>query len=90
MTLLLEGNDAQAQKMMDQFKFTGDTPALYYAQAAWAFKHDNPDQGNNWINSARKDLFARAQQCFRRHLLRSRLVETCARNCAADGRARAG
>ncbi len=54
MTLLLEGNDAQAQKMMDQFKFTGDTPALYYAQAAWAFKHDNPDQGNDWINSARK------------------------------------
>ncbi len=54
MTLLLEGNDAQAQKMMDQFKFTGDTPALYYAQAAWSFKHDNPDQGNDWINSARK------------------------------------
>lgn len=54
LTLLLEGNDAQAQKMMDQFKFTGDTPALYYAQAAWAFKHDNPDQGNDWIESARK------------------------------------
>ncbi len=54
MTLLLEGNDTQAQKMMDQFKFTGDTPALYYAQAAWGFKHDNPDQGNDWIKSARK------------------------------------
>ncbi len=54
MTLLLEGNDVQAQKMMDQFKFTGDTPALYYAQAAWAFKHDNPEQGNDWIKSARK------------------------------------
>ncbi len=54
MTLLLEGNDAQAQQMMDQFKFTGDTPALYYAQAAWSFKHDNRDQGNDWIKSARK------------------------------------
>lgn len=54
MTLLLEGNNSQAQKMMDQFKFTGDTPALYYAQAAWAFKHNNPDQGNDWIKSARK------------------------------------
>ncbi len=54
MTLLLEGKDAQAQQMMDQFKFTGDTPALYYAQAAWSFKHDNRDQGNDWIKSARK------------------------------------
>ncbi len=54
MTLLLEGNDSQAQKMMDQFKFTGDTPALYYAQAAWAFKHGNTDQANDWIGSARK------------------------------------
>ncbi|MDP9003848.1 MAG: tetratricopeptide repeat protein, partial [Verrucomicrobiota bacterium] len=31
LTLLLEGKDARAQKMMEQFQFTGDTPALYYA-----------------------------------------------------------
>jgi tetratricopeptide (TPR) repeat protein len=54
MTLLLQGNDSEAQQMMDQFKFTGDTPALYYAQAAWSFKHGNADQGNDWVNSARK------------------------------------
>ena len=36
MTLLLEGKDSRAQKMMEQFQFTGDTPALYYAQAAWS------------------------------------------------------
>lgn len=54
MTLLLEGHDAEAQHMMEQFKFTGDTPALYYAQAAWSFKHGNADQGNDWISSARK------------------------------------
>ena len=54
MTLLLEGKDSRAQKMMDQFKFTVDTPALYYAQAAWAFKHNNPDEGNDWVDSARK------------------------------------
>ena len=34
LTLLLEGKDSRAQKVMEQFKFTGDTPALYYAQAA--------------------------------------------------------
>ncbi len=54
MTLLLEGKDSRAQKMMDQFQFTGDTPALYYAQAAWEFKHDNAAKANDWITSARK------------------------------------
>lgn len=54
MTLLLEDKDSQAQKMMEQFQFTGDTPALYYAQAAWEFKHDNPTKAKDWISSARK------------------------------------
>ncbi|MEY2484683.1 MAG: hypothetical protein QOH39_331 [Verrucomicrobiota bacterium] len=54
MTLLLEGKDSRAQKMMEQFQFTGDTPALYYAQAAWEFKHNNPTKANDWIASARK------------------------------------
>ena len=54
LTFLLEGKDSRAQKMMEQFQFTGDTPALYYAQAAWEFKHDNPTKANEWVNSARK------------------------------------
>src|SRR3954470_23428487 len=54
MTFLLEGKDSRAQKMMEQFQFTGDTPALYYAQAAWEFKHNNPVKGNDWIASAKK------------------------------------
>src|SRR4029077_5325683 len=52
LTLLLEGKDSKAQKMMEQFQFTGDTPALYYAQAAWEFRHNNPVKGNDWITSA--------------------------------------
>jgi tetratricopeptide (TPR) repeat protein len=54
MTFLLEGKDSRAQKMMEQFQFTGDTPALYYAQAAWEFKHNNPTKANDWIASAKK------------------------------------
>ncbi len=54
MTLLLEGKDSRAQKMMEQFQFTGDTPALYYAQAAWEFKQGNQPKANDWVNSARK------------------------------------
>ena len=54
LTLLLEGKDDQAQQLMDQFKFTGDTPALYYAQAAWEFQHGRREQGEEWIRSAYK------------------------------------
>ncbi|MEY2575116.1 MAG: hypothetical protein QOF80_603, partial [Verrucomicrobiota bacterium] len=54
LTLLLEGKDSRAQKMMEQFQFTGDTPALYYAQAAWDFKHNTAAKANDWIVSAKK------------------------------------
>ena len=54
MTLLLEGKDSRAQAMMEQFQFTGDTPALYYAQAAWEFKHNNPEKAADWTASATK------------------------------------
>src|SRR5207245_1393317 len=54
MTLLLEDKESRAQKMMEQFQFTGDTPALYYAQAAWEFKHNNPNKATDWIASAKK------------------------------------
>ena len=54
MTYLLEGKDSRAQKLMEQFQFTGDTPALYYAQAAWEFQHNNPDKASDWVTSAKK------------------------------------
>src|SRR4029450_3026171 len=54
MTLLLEGKESRAQAMMEQFQFTGDTPALYYAQAAWEFKHSNSEKAADWTASATK------------------------------------
>ena len=54
LTLLLEGKDSRAEKMMEQFQFTGDTPALYYAQAAREFKNNNGGKANDWVTSARK------------------------------------
>ena len=54
LTLLLDGKDEEAQQLMDQFKFAGDTPALYYAQAAWQFKFGNAEGGVDWVQSARK------------------------------------
>ena len=54
MTLLLEGKESRAQAIMEQFQFTGDTPALYYAQAAWEFKHNNPEKAADWTTSAKR------------------------------------
>jgi Flp pilus assembly protein TadD len=54
MTLLLEGKESRAQALMEQFQFTGDTPALYYAQAAWEFKHNSPEKAADWTASAKK------------------------------------
>ena len=54
LALLLEGKESRAQAIMEQFQFTGDTPALYYAQAAWEIKHNNPEKGADWTASAKK------------------------------------
>ncbi|PYK67590.1 MAG: hypothetical protein DME45_09880 [Verrucomicrobia bacterium] len=54
LTYLLEAKDSRAQKLMEEFQFSGDTPSLYYAQAAWEFQHNNPEKANDWITSARK------------------------------------
>jgi Flp pilus assembly protein TadD len=54
MTLLLEGKESRAHAMMEEFQFTGDTPALYYAQAAWEYQHKNPEKAADWASSANK------------------------------------
>src|SRR5882724_2016725 len=54
MTLLLEGKESRAHAMMEEFQFTGDTPALYYAQAAGEYKHNNPEKAADWTSSANK------------------------------------
>jgi Flp pilus assembly protein TadD len=54
MTLLMEGKESRAHSMMEEFQFTGDTPALYYAQAGWEYKHNNAQKAEDWTNSANK------------------------------------
>src|SRR5438270_1476534 len=54
MTVLLEGKESRAHAMMEEFQFTGDTPALYYAQAAWEYKHNNPEKAADWTASAKR------------------------------------
>ena len=64
LTLLLEGHEGVAQKAMDEFKMMDESPALYYAQAAWAFQHGNPRQGNNWVANASNLYSAELNRAF--------------------------
>ncbi len=64
MTLLLEGKESRAHAMMDEFQFTGDTPALYYAQAAWEFQHNNAEKAADWTGSADKIYSAALNSVF--------------------------
>jgi tetratricopeptide (TPR) repeat protein len=64
LTLLLEGREGAAQKAMDEFKMMDGSPALYYAQAAWAFLHGNPKQAKNWMANASNLYSAELNQAF--------------------------
>src|SRR5438552_419851 len=63
-TLLLEGKESRAHAMMEEFQFTGDTPALYYAQAAWEYKHNNVEKAAEWTTSANKIYSAALNNIF--------------------------
>jgi tetratricopeptide (TPR) repeat protein len=64
LTLLLEDREGAAQKAMDEFKMMDGSPALYYAQAAWAFQHGNPSQGKNWVANASNLYSAELNRAF--------------------------
>ena len=64
LTLLLEGHEGAARKAMDDFKMMDGSPALYYAQAAWAFQHGNSRQGKNWVANASNLYSAELNHAF--------------------------
>ncbi len=46
---LLEKDDATARAQIARMKYPGETPAFYYANAAWEFAHGNQEEGNAWV-----------------------------------------
>src|SRR5437773_4113170 len=64
LALLLDGKESRAHAMMEEFQFTGDTPALYYAQAAWEYKHNNVEKAAEWTTSANKIYSAALNNVF--------------------------
>lgn len=64
LTYLLEGNDAEAQKRLEAIKFPSDTPAYYFAHAAWEFAHDNRNEAQSWIQSSGRIFQPRQNAIF--------------------------
>lgn len=56
MTHLGAGDKAGAQSAFERVTFPTETPAYYYAQAAWAFAHGKKRDGEKWMRRA-GDIF---------------------------------
>jgi tetratricopeptide (TPR) repeat protein len=54
MTYLGEHNEQSAQNSLQRIGFPTQTPAYYYAQAAWGFAHGKDGEAKKWINAAGK------------------------------------
>ena len=54
MTYLGEHNEQGAQNALQRIGFPTQTPAYYYAQAAWGFAHGKDGEAKKWISAAAK------------------------------------
>ena len=51
---LLAGKPDEAKPVLDAMKFPSDTPAYYFAHAAWGFARKDEKEGNYWTGAALK------------------------------------
>jgi serine/threonine protein kinase/tetratricopeptide (TPR) repeat protein/ketosteroid isomerase-like protein len=64
LALLLEGAIDRAQEIMQQMSAGGDTPAFYYAHAAWEFRRNDASIAKQWLDSARDQYSAELNLVF--------------------------
>lgn len=50
---ILLGENERAQKIMRTIKYPGDSPAWYYAHAAWEHKHGNTAKAREYVRGAK-------------------------------------
>ena len=53
LSLLLEGSVDSAQHLMQEMQLNADTPAPYYAHAAWELRRDDASSAEHWLTQAR-------------------------------------
>ena len=67
-TDLAEHDERGARAALQSIGFPTQTPAYYYAQAAWAFSRGAKSEANKWIGTARRIFPAEAESWFARPL----------------------
>jgi tetratricopeptide (TPR) repeat protein len=65
---LAEHDERGARGALDSIGFPTQTPAYYYAQAAWAFSHGKKSEARKWIETAEKIFPSEAESWFARPL----------------------
>ncbi len=66
LTYLFEHNEARAQTAMERITFPTESPAYYYAQAAWEFAHGRRSEGEKWVEAAGRMFDSKAVAWFAR------------------------
>ena len=56
-------DEDRARKSMNSIAFPGDSPAWYYARAAWEYHHGNPKKGREYVHVA-QSLFGTKSELF--------------------------
>lgn len=67
-TYLGERDDKGGRNAFERIVFPTQTPAYYYAQAAWAFAHGRNAEARKWMRSAEKIFPSDAEPWFARPL----------------------
>lgn len=68
LSYLLEGDSDAARKAKEAIKFPSDTPAYYFANAAWEFNRKNDQDARTWIDSSLRIFGDQANLFFLRSL----------------------
>ena len=68
LTYLGAGDKAGGQEALERITFPTETPAYYYAQAAWQFANGNKREAEKWIRTAADIFDARTTAWFARPL----------------------
>lgn len=63
LTYLLEGSLDNAREELGNIKFPSDTPAYYFANAAWEFQRGDEKEARSWLQSSMR-IFGREPNAF--------------------------
>jgi tetratricopeptide (TPR) repeat protein len=69
-------NEAEAKRAYERIKFPTETPAYYYAQAAWDFAHGRESDARKWMKSASRLFDAEVIARFARPLYELGWIKT--------------